>query len=214
MHVLGSFYHQSLYTKVSWNINLALLLEESNGFEKLCNTCCFNPFPRSNRRLRNAPGWMRSLSRQVHSLRSMSRCAFAMWTSALHRRKVYKHQLASYGYYIISAHHNKDAVFLIDQVSPAKVGKIKQRLVQTSCYHLKQWFSTWGSIAIFLEVARASDKNIHISTFYISYMEPLFVVAKITASPGKMIAYFFIKNCFKCDFDHYSRLLLCLATHE
>jgi len=26
---------------------------------------------------------------------------------------------------------------------------------------LTQWFSTWGSFAIFLRVARASDKNIH-----------------------------------------------------
>jgi len=41
-----------------------------------------------------------------------------------------------------------------------------------------------------------------------------------------MIAYFFIENCFKCDFDHYTKitkfqsvimtiaLLLRLATHE
>jgi len=33
-------------------------------------------------------------------------------------------------------------------------------------------------------------------------MEPLFVAGKI--SPGKKIAYFFIQNCFKCDYDHYS----------
>jgi len=44
------------------------------------------------------------------------------------------------------------------------------------------------------------------SIFYISYVEPLFVVAKIIDHVTKMIAYFFIHNCFKCDYDHYKAL--------
>jgi len=39
---------------------------------------------------------------------------------------------------------------------------------------------------------------------------------------AKMIAYFFIQNCFRCDYDHYKvftvimaiTVLLRLATHE
>jgi len=30
-------------------------------------------------------------------------------------------------------------------------------------------------------------------------MQPLFVVAKTTGSPTKMVACFFIQNCFECD---------------
>ena len=41
---------------------------------------------------------------------------------------------------------------------------------------------------------------------WISYMEPLFVVAKIIDHLEKIIAYFFIHNCFKCDYDHYEVL--------
>jgi len=52
-------------------------------------------------------------------------------------------------------------------------------------------------------------------------MEPRFVVAKIMGSPGKMIAYFFVQNCFKCDYDHLKvlsviitiKVLWRLATH-
>lgn len=48
---------------------------------------------------------------------------------------------------------------------------------------LEQWLSTWdrdpvGVIYLFSRVVRASDKNIH-NYFYISYVEPRFVVAKI-----------------------------------
>jgi len=42
------------------------------------------------------------------------------------------------------------------------------------------------------------------SRFFISYMEPLFVVAKIIRQT--MMAYLFIQNCFKCDYDHYSTI--------
>jgi len=53
---------------------------------------------------------------------------------------------------------------------------------------LKQWFPTWGSFAFFYRVARASAKNIHnffYSTFYVSYIEPLFVVTEIIGSHDK-----------------------------
>jgi len=44
----------------------------------------------------------------------------------------------------------------------------------------------WRWFAIFLGVARASDKNILItSRFYISYIEPLFSAAKMIGSPRK-----------------------------
>jgi len=64
-----------------------------------------------------------------------------------------------------------------------------------------------GSFAFFLGSREVLIKILIISSiFYISYMEPLFVVAKIIRSPvlENMIAYFFIQNCFKCDYDHYS----------
>ena len=35
-------------------------------------------------------------------------------------------------------------------------------------------------------------------------MEPHFVKAKIIGYLANMIAYFFIENCFKCDYEHYS----------
>jgi len=57
--------------------------------------------------------------------------------------------------------------------------------------------------------ARVSAKNIH-NHFYIIYFvyEPLFVVAKIIGSFGKNDAlYFFIQNCFKCGYDHYSTVV-------
>jgi len=37
-------------------------------------------------------------------------------------------------------------------------------------------------------------------------MKPFYVVTKIIRSPGKMKAYFFIQNCFKCDYYHYKVL--------
>jgi len=61
------------------------------------------------------------------------------------------------------------------------------------------------------------------SVLYISFVEPLFVVAKIIGSPGKNdFLLFSFKNCFKCDYDHNKissgimtiTLLLRLATHE
>jgi len=42
-----------------------------------------------------------------------------------------------------------------------------------------------GVVGHFYGVVRASDKNIHNSRYYISYMEQLFVVVKIIGSPGK-----------------------------
>jgi len=57
---------------------------------------------------------------------------------------------------------------------------------------LDQWFSTWGSrlprgsFAIFLGPRNLLIKIfIIVFRFYISYMEPLFMVAKIVGSPGK-----------------------------
>ena len=41
-------------------------------------------------------------------------------------------------------------------------------------------------------------------------MELLFVVAKIMGHLAKMMAYFFIQNCFKCDYDHHSTEYCCV----
>jgi len=64
---------------------------------------------------------------------------------------------------------------------------------------LRQWFSTRGSCAFFLGVARASDKNIH---NYFSFL--CFVYGTIFCRSKnnrdhltEMIAYFFIQNCFR-----------------
>jgi len=42
-----------------------------------------------------------------------------------------------------------------------------------------------GVVCLFSRVTRVSNKNIHSSIYHLSYMEPLFVVAKIMVSPGK-----------------------------
>jgi len=63
---------------------------------------------------------------------------------------------------------------------------------------LAQWFSTWDRLSFFEGSRELLIKmSIINSLFYISYMEPFFVIAKIIGSPGKMKAYFFIQNCFK-----------------
>jgi len=41
-------------------------------------------------------------------------------------------------------------------------------------------------------------------------MELLFVVAKIIGHLAKMIAYFFIQNCFKYDYDHHNTEYCCV----
>jgi len=64
--------------------------------------------------------------------------------------------------------------------------------------------TSWESFAIFLGVARASDKNIQNYKFYISYMEPLFVVVKIIGSPGKNDSLRLHSKFLKCDYDHHS----------
>jgi len=68
---------------------------------------------------------------------------------------------------------------------------------------LNQWFSTWWSqrpwrsFAISVGVVRASDKKFIItSRFYISYMEPLFIVAKIIGSPGRNDSLLFHSKLF------------------
>jgi len=60
------------------------------------------------------------------------------------------------------------------------------------------------------------------SRFCILHMEALFVVAKRIGHLPIMIDYFFIQNCFKCDYDPYKvvsvnmtvTVLLRLATHD
>jgi len=51
---------------------------------------------------------------------------------------------------------------------------------------LEQWFSTWGSFAFFLGVARASDENMHdyFSILYFVY-GTILVVAKILGPSSK-----------------------------
>jgi len=73
---------------------------------------------------------------------------------------------------------------------------------------LDKWFSTWGSFGIFLGSRELINIFIVTSRFYISYMEPLFVVAKIIESPDKSESYFFIQNC---DYDHYSTVAFASA---
>jgi len=68
---------------------------------------------------------------------------------------------------------------------------------------LRQWFST---ICHFSRGATASDKNIH------NYLQILYFVYGTTfcRSQNNRITWrrwqptFFIKNCFKCDYDHYT----------
>jgi len=76
-----------------------------------------------------------------------------------------------------------------------------------------QWFPTWGSFVFLRGVARASDENIH-KYFYISYSfyGTTFVVAKMIGSPDKNHTYFFIQNCFKCDYHHHHKILSVIMT--
>jgi len=80
-----------------------------------------------------------------------------------------------------------------------------------------------GLFAFFLEVVRASDKNIHFFYIYISCMEPLFVVANIIGLPDKNDSPpLYLILFLSVDYEHYNilsvimtnTLLLCLATHE
>jgi len=66
-------------------------------------------------------------------------------------------------------------------------------------------FFNLGVVCPFLGVVRASDKIFIISSiFYISYTEPLFVAAKIIASPGKNDSLLFHSKLLKCGYDHCS----------
>jgi len=82
------------------------------------------------------------------------------------------------------------------------------RYLPTPAYRIVQWFSTWvatpwGSFAFFL--SELLIKLFMITCiFYISCMEPLFVVDKPVASPGKNDSLLFHSHCVKCDYNHCS----------
>jgi len=64
----------------------------------------------------------------------------------------------------------------------------------------------WGRLPFFYGSRELMIKYSITFLFYISYMEPVFVASKVIGSSGinDSPLYYFIQNCFKCDYDHYN----------